>query len=270
MSGHLRFCILASFLFAGLTMAAAAASNPLAALFGQSVEAAPQALAKPECLSRPGISTIPSQHWFYHSDGHRKCWFLAPGRIATSRRPATDRTAKLAAARNVAARKREAVADARDELLTSTSPQTAGPAPKVELVDVVPVSPLGASRAVPMASVAANPTSDQTASAQTAPPQFGGGAVLVARAPVSVATPSFIVSPLAASQDVPDDSGRWSNASWIGRLLIAMGIVSLLSASRAIRGAILVRKAALAGRGPLLPNRPSAFDRRAVGPKRSA
>ena len=77
MSGHWRFCVAAFLFFAGLSISPAS-SNPLTDLFNSAPkEAAAPASAEAQCVQRPGKSTAPGQHWVYHLDGHRKCWFQA-------------------------------------------------------------------------------------------------------------------------------------------------------------------------------------------------
>src|ERR1700761_4920742 len=92
MSGQWRFGVGAFLLFTGLTTSPAF-SNALTDLFtpAPKEEAAPAPAATPApvreaCLSQPGRSTARGQHWFYHVDGHRKCWYQAAESAVTMKR----------------------------------------------------------------------------------------------------------------------------------------------------------------------------------------
>lgn len=246
MSGHWRFCFAACFLLAGLSTAAAA-SNPLAALFGQTApaEAATQvqAPAKEDCLSRPGKSTNPRHHWFYYSDDHHKCWFEGAEGTAASRRPMRHRVIKHAAApggNDDTLPDRKVFADARDELTRSTPAETSEPGarvPEVKLVDVTPVPATGAAALVPAPPLAGKTASDQVMPALATPPQLNEEALLAAATaiPDAVDTSANPGGPVAVSTLEVSEAGRWSLASWFGVLLMALGGIALLGASRAIR-----------------------------------
>lgn len=264
MSGHLRYCFAASFLLVGLSTATATAadsSNPLAALFGQTAPAEastpPQPPAEEECLSRPGKSTAPGQHWFYRSDGHRKCWFQAAKGTATSKPPARDRARQHAAAprqNEDASRKGKTVADAHAAPPRSgpaEMPQSAPVVPEITVVDAAPVSAATAAAVEPAPVAVANPASDQLTPDPT-PPQVGGqtppaatpAATDVAAADMAAtdmaATPALAPTPVAVPAAETGDEERASRASWPGVLLIALGFIALLSSSRTVRRAMLV------------------------------
>src|ERR1700744_994967 len=83
MSGQWRFGVGAFLLFTGLTTSPAFL-NALTDLFNPAPkeEAAPPPSAtlapvRETFLWQPVRSTAPGQHWFYHVDGHRKCWYQA-------------------------------------------------------------------------------------------------------------------------------------------------------------------------------------------------
>ena len=244
MSGHWRFCFAACFLLAGLSTAAAA-SNPFAALFGQAAPAEAttqaQAPAKEDCLLRPGKSTDPGHHWFYYSDGHRKCWFQ--GAAARLGSPIRHRIIKHAAApekNEGMPGDRKAFADARDELQRSPQAETSEPgprAPEIKLVDAAPVPATGIAGLVPAAPVVGNVTSDQVTPERPAPPRLNVETLLAAApaAPDAVDTTANSMAAVAVSTPEVSATGRWSMASWLGILLMALGGVALLSSSRTLR-----------------------------------
>lgn len=244
MSGHWRFCFAACFLLADLS-AAAAASNPFAALFGQTAPAqAPtqeQAPAKEDCLLRPGKSTDPGHHWFYYSDGHHKCWFQ--GAAATLRSPIRHRVIRHAAApegNEGTSRDPKAFADARDELPRSVPAQSFGPGPRspdVKLVDATLVPATDALALVPATPVAGKAANDPVTPEPPTPPQLNDETLLAA-APATldaVDASANSAAPIAVSAPEVSEAGRWSMASWLGVLLMALGGVTLLGASRTRR-----------------------------------
>ena len=161
MSGHLRFCFTAFVLLAGLSTSPAS-SNPFADLFnvappGKPLRPLPR---KEECLPRPGKSTADGQHWVYRLDGHRKCWFQAAEGIATVKKQVHHQAAKHRDAapeeNETARRKREAVVDARAELLRSAPAETSQPTrpePELKVVDAASVVATGVAALVPPAPV---------------------------------------------------------------------------------------------------------------------
>ena len=128
MFGHFRSAFAALLLVAGF--ATPAASNPLTDLFSPNAasEAAPAASAptQEECLLQPGKSTAPGQHWVYHYDGRRKCWFQAEASTALAKKPVHRHAPRQRTAQEEsesAPRKEEkAVEDARAEMLGSAPP----------------------------------------------------------------------------------------------------------------------------------------------------
>jgi hypothetical protein len=242
MSGHLRFC-LAAFLFAGLSTSPAC-SYPFDALFN-SAPAEATAPAEELCLPQPGKSTADGQHWVYRFDGHRKCWFQAAEEIATVKKPVSHHTAKKHVAapkeNEAALRKRKAVVDARELLLRSAqagTPQPTPPAPEIKLVDVAP-DPTGAAALVPPAPAIAKPAIDELTANHPAPRQVDVEALLAAAPPVSSdAAATSVPSPASAAIPIieaGDEGWEWT-ASWLGALLIGLGLVSLLGASQTLRG----------------------------------
>jgi hypothetical protein len=241
MSGHLRFCFAAFLLLSGLSTSPAS-SNP-AALFN----AAP---AEEECLPQPGKSPADGQHWVYRYDGHRKCWFQAAEGIATVKKPVHHHAAKqrVAAAEEKEAtlRKRKAVEDARAELLRSglaETPQPTPPAPELKVVDAAPIPAAGAAALVPPPPVVAKQAATDQLTPDHPTPRQVDVETLLAAAPAAsdaVAASARPATPVAVPIAEAGDDGRGWTATWLGVLLMAMGLVSLLSSSRTLWGAMPV------------------------------
>jgi hypothetical protein len=243
MSGHLRFCFATFLLLAGLSTSPAS-SNPFAALLnaapGQATAPAP---TEEECLRQPGKSTADGQHWVYRFDGHRKCWFQTAEGVATVKKPVHHHAAKQRVAppkeSEAALRKGEAVVDARAELLRSAPAQTPQPTPparEFKVVDAAPVPAMGAAALVPPEPVVAKPATD--------PPRQVDVETLLAAAPAAsdaVAASVPPATPIAVPIAEVGDDGRGWTATWLGVLLIALGLVSVLSSNRTLRGAVLLR-----------------------------
>jgi hypothetical protein len=235
MSGHLRLCFGAFVLLAGLSTASAS-SNPFANFFN----VAPQTATAPasterECLPRPGKSTADGRHWVYRLDDHRKCWFLAAEGIAAVKKRVHHHAAKgrvAAPAENETAwRKQDALVDARAELVRS-APAKSQPiaASKLKVVDAA----IGAAALVPSAPdqlTPDHPTQRQVdvETLLAAAPAASDGVAL------SVAPTSPV--PIAEAAD----DGRGLAANWLGLMLMALGLVSVLSSSRTVREAMLLR-----------------------------
>ncbi|UWU75958.1 hypothetical protein N2603_39500 [Bradyrhizobium huanghuaihaiense] len=244
MSGYLRWCFVGLVLVETLSTAPAS-SNPLADIFNT---AAPQPAAssppQAECLGRPGNSTPDDQHWVYRMDGHRKCWFLTEG-IAkvkkTARRVPKASTASLD--ENGTARPRQsAVVDARAELLRSAHAEPSQPLhPEVKVADAA--SDLGTSTARMSAALVAQH------SPRTTPTIPSQGQVDVEQ--LLVATPA---NDVATSSDPPTlptgalvltaearNVAQSRTATWLGVLLMMLGMLSILSSSRSLRHAVRLR-----------------------------
>jgi hypothetical protein len=249
MSGHLRVCFAAFVLLASLSTSPAS-SNPFADLFN----VAPQTTTAPasaerECLPRPGKATTDGQHWVYRLDGHRKCWFQAAEGIATVKKGVHHHVAKhgvAAPAENeTAQRKREAVVDARAEVLRSAPAETSQPTPlasELKVVDAASVVVTGAAAPAPPALVA-NRATDQLTPDHPTPRQVDVETVLAAAPAASDAVAAFVppAPPVAFPiAEASDDGWGWT-ANLLGVLLMALGLVSVLSSSRVLRGAVLLR-----------------------------
>jgi hypothetical protein len=250
MSGHVRFCIAVFVLLAGLPTSPAS-SNPLADLLNVSPPTAPEpapAEREKECLPRPGTSTAEGQRWVYRSEGHRKCWFQAAEGTATVKqvrhRAAKPRVAAVEE-NEVSRDKRRAVMDARAELLRSVPAETSQPtqpAPELKVVDAASVVPTGAPAFVPSAPVA-NGATDQLTPDHPTPRRLDAETLLAAApsqsdaAATSVPAAAPVASPIAEAAD----DGWGSMTTWLGALLMALGLASVLGSSQALRDAVLLR-----------------------------
>jgi hypothetical protein len=244
MSGHLRCCFVAFVLLAGLSTSPAS-SNPFDFLFNATPEqAAAPAPAEEECLSHPGKSTTDGQHWVYRFDGHRKCWFQVAKEVAPGKKLVHHRVAKqLAPEENEAAlRKPKVIVNARAELLRSApaeTPPPTPPAPEFKVVDAAAVLETAAAALVPPA----NPATLQLTPNHPTPPQVDVDTLLAA-APaasdavaVSVPWSTPFAVPIA---EAGDDGWGWMT-TWLGVLLMALGLVSLLISSWTLRGTFALR-----------------------------
>jgi hypothetical protein len=173
-------------------------------------------------------------------DGHRKCWFQAAEGIATVKKRVRHHVAKhgvVAPAENeTAQRRRGAVVDAHAEVLRSPL-ETSQPTPlasELKVVDAASVVPTGAAAPAPPALVA-NRASDQLTPRQ----QVDVEAILAAASAASDAVAAS-VPPAFPIAEASDDRWGWT-ANWLGMLLMALGLVSVLSSSRFLRGAVLLR-----------------------------
>jgi hypothetical protein len=243
MSGHLRFGFAAFLLVAGF--ATPAASNVLTDFFslksGPEEPAAAPAPAAEACLQQPGKSTAAGQRWVYRYDGHRKCWFQAEESTALAKKPLRRQAARQRVAapeeNEPAPRGQKVVEDARAELQSSApaeAPQPVPPAPTLRMVRTVPVRMATADAAamVPPAPVLARPASDQPTSDQPTPRRVDVEKLLAdAPAASDEVTSAPPASPIAGPGAMTGGGEDWTT-SWLGVLLMALGVVALLSASR--------------------------------------
>ncbi|SFN95791.1 hypothetical protein SAMN05216573_13218 [Bradyrhizobium sp. Rc3b] len=241
MSGYFRLCFV-SLVLVEILSTAPASSNPLADLFNTaaaqpSVTSPPQA----ECLGSPGNSAPDGQHWVYRLDGHRKCWFLteAPAKVKKTvrRRMAKDSNASLDESGTPRPRQ-SGVLDARAELLRSTPPLPPQP-PRPELKVADAGSENSTSTVLTSAALIAQnsrrpmlyrPTQDHQVDVEQ----------LLAATPTNDVTSS---EPRSVSVDPRlDGNGAVSRtATWLGVLLIMLGMLSILSSSRSLRRAAHLR-----------------------------
>ena len=247
MSGHLRFWHATLLVLAGLSTSPAF-SNPFDFLFNAApaevTAAAPAEVAAPApaeqgCLPQPGRSTADGQRWVYHLDGHRKCWFQAAVGATNVKRPVNHPAAKQRVAaredNEVALRKPTAAVDARAELARPApveAPQPTPPEPRV--VDVAPDLATGAAALMPPAPI--KPATDQLTPDHSTAPQVDVERLLATASSaddnvgLSERPSPRVADPIA---ETSESEQGWT-ATWLGVVLMALGLVSLLSASRTI------------------------------------
>lgn len=271
MSGHLRSFVAAFILLASLPTSAS--SNPLADLFNVSPpQQAPEpvpAEQESQCLPRPGTSTADGQRWVYRSEGRRKCWFQTAAGTATVKQVRDRRAAKARVAaveeNEVAQRKRKAVMDARAELLRPVPAETSRssrPAPEFNVAAAAPVPATGAAAFVPpppaesfatdrltsepptSKPATSEPTTFEPPTADHPTPRRFDEKTLLAAATVpgdavvvSVPAAAAVASPISGAAD---DGGSWM-ATWLGVLLMALGLAFVLGFSRTGRATLSLR-----------------------------
>jgi hypothetical protein len=246
MSGHVRFCFIAFLLFAGLPTSPAS-SNPFLALFDAAPpEAGAPASADGKCSPRPGKSTAAGQHWVYRFEGRRKCWFQVAEGIATVKKPVRHRAAKhrVAAAEEnkTAGRNRKALVDAHavlPRLAPAETTQLTRPAPALKMVDAGPILATATTNlAAPTLFI--DRADDQFTPEHPTPRHVEAETLLMAAPAASdvVAASAPSAWPIAFPATEPGDDGPgWT---WLGVLLMALGLVSVLSSSHPIaHGALL-------------------------------
>ena len=145
----------------------------------------------------------------------------------------------------VARHKRKAVVDTRAELPRSAPAETSQPmrpAPELKMADAASVLAMGAAAFVPPAPIE-NLKTDRLTPDHRTPRQVDVETFLTA-APaardavaVSVPTAAPVAFPIAGAAD----DGRGWMATWLGVLLITLGLVSVLVSSRTLREAVLLR-----------------------------
>ena len=239
MSGHWRFCVAAFLFFAGLSISPAS-SNPLTDLFNAPKEAAAPAPTQAMCVQQPGKSTVPGQHWVYHLDGHRKCWFQADAAQVSVKQMHhhTVRRAAMTCEENEDAPLKNMVLDARAQLLSPTpvaAPQSTASAPKAADTAPASVPAREAATLVPAAPIAAQPTIDPLTPDNAAPRSVDAETLF--------ATPALYKDMAASSllrtnPDTPSVAGAndWElTAARAGTVMIALGFVFLVGSILASR-----------------------------------
>jgi hypothetical protein len=244
MSGHLRICFASLALVGGLS-GTPAFSNPFVDFFNNAPheDAATNSSAQEECLPRPGNSTGEGQRWVYRRDGHRRCWFLTEG-IATVPKPVHRRAANRGASADTtdkARHRRSSVADARAELLRSAPAEGAQPTPlasEIRVADAASVSSTGTRGLVPPTPVSDLPAGQPTPE-HFVPPQVDVDKLLAATSDADV-TSARSAGPVGIRRAEASDEGTDWMASWVGLLLMVLGVVAILSSSRVLREACAV------------------------------
>jgi hypothetical protein len=189
-------------------------------------------------VPQPGRSTAPGQHWVYHLNGHRRCWFQANEATVSAKKQIRHHFARrpaVAPEEDEAALRKKTVLDARAQVLSAApaaAPESAASAP--EAVDTASVRAPEAATPVPAAPVAAEPTIDPLTSDRAAPRSVDVETLLAASADRDLAAssvpPTAPDAPSAASADNSE-----STAAWAGTVLIALGFVFLLGSLLASR-----------------------------------
>lgn len=243
MSGYLRMCFVSLVLVETLSTGPAS-SNPLADIFNTAapqptVTSPPQA----ECLGRPGNSTPDSLHWVYRMDGHHKCWFLTEGvakvKKAVRRRVAKDNTASLDEHGTTRPRQQNGVVDARAELLRSAPAEPSQPPqPEVNVADAA--SDLDPGTTLMSAAAIAEhgqPTHSVPSQVDVEQPLAAARAddVVTSSEPPTIPN-GLLVLTAEARHEAPSRM-----ATWLGVLLMMLGMLSILSSSRSLRHAVRLR-----------------------------
>jgi hypothetical protein len=236
MSGYLRLCFI-SLVLVEILWTAPASSNPFADLFN-TAPAQPSAISPPQadCVGRPGNSAPDGQHWVYRLDGHRKCWFLteaiAKVKKTVPRRMPKDSTAGLEE-RGTARPRQSGILGARAELLRSTPALPSQP-PQVESKIADAASGLGTDTALTAAALISGRGQRPT------PSQVDVEQLLAAAPPIDVVTsPAPPNMPTGIVDAGTDAASR--TATWLGVLLLMLGMLSILSSIRSLRHAVGLR-----------------------------
>jgi hypothetical protein len=256
MSWPLRFRFAAVLILAGFSTSPAS-SNPFTALFNpappQAAEPAPAKDAKEECLPQPG-KPADGQHWVYRVDGHRKCWFPVPEGTAAVKKTVAKRRLAASEENEAAPRRRSAVADAHAELLRPAPVEAPQPAPAdrvVDAADAAPVPATGAAALVPPPPVLSKP--DQLRPDDPNPRRSNVEALFTATPAESDTVAVSLTSGTSVAVPGAETGGPWWTAPWLGPLLMALGLVILLSLTWPVRRAALVVERLWAGEGEERP-----------------
>jgi hypothetical protein len=238
MSGHWRLYVTAFFLAAGLSTSPAS-SNALTDLFNPAPKEADApvraqdapAPAREACVSQPGRSTAPGQHWVYHIDGHRKCWFEAKEATVSAKtqiRHHMVRRHAVAPEETETELRNKTVLDARAQVLNAAPADASAPAAYTpEVVDTASVPAREAAVAAPEAPIAAQPTIDPLTPDHAAPRQVNVE-MLLAASTDSDAAASSLPSTTPDAPSVGSADSWESTAAWAGTALIALGFIFLV------------------------------------------
>ena len=253
MSGYWRI-VVAACLFAGLSTSPAF-SNALTDLFNpapKEAEVPAPAPAKEACASRPGSSAAAGQHWFYHLEGHRKCWFQAAGATHAVNKPVHHYAAKrpiIAPDEDKVALRKKTVLDARDQLLSAAPAEGSQPtSPAAEVVDTASAPASEAATLVPAAPIAAQPSIDRPTPDHASPHHVDVDMLLADSSLDKDPTVSAAPAATPAAPSVPQaDENHWeSTATRAGAVLIALGLIFLFGSLLASRfrdsRAVLMRR----------------------------
>jgi len=237
MFAHLRFCF-PTFVFLASISTSPAYSNPIADLFNRN--ATPQQATTPTgpeetCVPRPGQSTRAGLRWVYLVKGKRKCWFQTAG-VATKEydRHRTAKPSGGASAENESTQKRKTTGDASAELMRAALQETSLPMRptelKVEDNATLPSTEAEAS----LRTGTDRPTSDYRSKRELEVEALGPTHGNAAAASVPEAPPVMLL--------IAEAFDDWPDSTWIGGLLMALGLASVLASSGATRRAVLLRR----------------------------
>ena len=180
-------------------------------------------------------------------EGHRKCWFQAAEETAVKKQVRYRAAKPRVATRDeneAAPLKRKAVVDARGELLRSVPAemsQPMRPEPELKVADAASVVAMGDAAFVPPAPIE-NLKTDRLTPDRRTPRQVDVETRLAAiPAPGDSVAVSVPVPTVAFSMAEAADDGPGWTATWLGMLLMALGLVSILGSSRPLREAVLLR-----------------------------
>jgi hypothetical protein len=179
------------------------------------------------------------QHWVYRLQGRRKCWFQVAEGTATVKKPVRHRAAKARVATSgeneTTGRRPKAVVDAHPELRGSAPAETSQTTPPaIRVVDAGPVLATGITTRVPPAPFAER-VDDQVEPDRSMPRHVDVEALLAAAPAASDVVGASAPSATLVALPIAEpgyDGRRWT---WLGVLLMALGLVSILSSSRTLR-----------------------------------
>lgn len=189
-------------------------------------------------MPQPGKLTADGQHWVYRSEGRRKCWFQTAAEVVgavkkPAHRHAVEQRVTARKSSEATLHKRQADDDAHAEILRSalsemTQPTPPGPDHKV--ADTAPAPPTVASELVPPTPIV-EPATDQLTPDRPMSRLVDVQTLAVSQSPNETVGSSVLPAiPIAFPLAEAGDDGRgWTIR--LGVLLIALGLVSLLSSS---------------------------------------
>ena len=144
--------------------------------------------------------------------------------------------------------KRKAVMDARSELMRSApteAPQPMRPVPEFKVADAASVAATGAAAAAFVPSVPIeNLKTDRLTPDHRTPRQVDVETLLAAAPAPSDAVAASVPSSAPVNfliAEAANDGRDWM-ATWLGVLLMALGLVSVLGSSRTLRETVLLRR----------------------------
>ena len=187
-------------------------------------------------MPQPGKLTADGQRWVYRSEGHRKCWFqTAKGVVGAVKKPMDHHAVKqrvtVRERREAEFHKRKVDADARAEVLRSAPAEMSQPtpsAPELKVADAAPIAAVGTSAPAPFAESAANQLTPDRPK-----PRLANAETLRASPSANDTIDSSVLPAIPVAfrvAEAGDDERGWM-ATWLGVLLMALGLVSLLSSS---------------------------------------